>query len=753
MGSTSAFLLHITDAHLSGDLISQNDVDIKLPLEAIEPTQRRKIFEDSLAAVAAFLKENKQKLTATLIGGDISQGGMKPGHEQMQSLLSRRLKACGWTPSNTIVVPGNHDVRLGSKPGSKERYAEFLAAWRGDQYVTPILDGVDGNARQMSAKALRYPQRFLFKAPIIGCEKSPLVVVPLNSSNWSHSPIKEGEKLRAIIDAGLARYKFRDDPERQRLSKILRSLLVHDAARVSTEQREALSQLLARVRDEIDEHAIVLVLTHHHLLPVGAFEEVKTFADMTNLGEVRQFLADKRIDIVVHGHKHTESTYRDFVPSDRGEVGEEHEMLVISGGSNESLSDKTVSPCRLIQIDNLPYSPTVTVRPIHLPRRGGHAQPEWVMTGRKYPLRLDQKSPSSPLVLSATNVDALYQRAQQVVSNSSVQNGGRTLVCHLDISNDANSQTGPLPFPRTYESRIDELPGWLDKVVRWWQLPASKSEDRVPYIHGVRLYRYHGFIDQVRRIIKVLKTKSGKETHAAGGSMADAVALLLDLNRDFNKDENSGGYLAFCLVQFVYRTQHDKEFLDVIAYYRAQEFKYWWPVNVAELVYLLRQVTQELGHSVRPGCVTTVAPLAQISQSHQTPTRVAIPFIDQLVDHEPHRLAYTIDALLVPKKRRTQYHDQALEMWRICVTDIAISTKEHNGLGHPVAIVGIEFAIDCIQKSLHAKTERGKKVLSLFEQMKDKNAPFVKGMMTPMQFVDWSRQTRALLSKFEKLVG
>jgi hypothetical protein len=263
-----------------------------------------------------------------------------------------------------------------------------------------------------------------------GHDASPLVIVPINSANWSQVALDERPELQALINAGFEKLGDPTSAKNQRLRKLIESLLVHDIARVSTTQRDAISVLFKRTKKfdkiSLDDNTIRMVVMHHHLLPIGATEEVKTFESMINLGALRQFLATEGVNIVVHGHKHTEAMYADHVELPKNKANSE--ILVISGGSYKSEPDENI------------------------------------------------------------------------------------------------------------------------------------SQDRVPYIHGVRLYRYNGFLDQMRRITNLLDTHSGRISGASGSSMADAIAVLLDPLQDFEDVEvrTKRGYLAFCLLQFVHR----KGYLD-----------------------------------------------------------------------------------------------------------------------------------------------------------------------------------------------
>ena len=96
----------------------------------------------------------------------------------------------------------------------------------------------------------------------------------------------------------------------------------------------------------------------------------------------------------------------------------------------------------------------------------------------------------------------------------------------------------------------------------------------------------------------------------------------------------------FCLLQMFISddpsARHQK--LQCIAYFRKQEMRYWWPVNVAEIAALRDEVYKSVARTHKgliPGGITTVAAMAYSSSSCPT---VAVPFVDRLLDEAPDLL-------------------------------------------------------------------------------------------------------------------
>src|SRR5215470_8818068 len=272
------------------------------------------------------------------------------------------------------------------------------------QYITPLLEGVDGNGSVLiTAAQERYRRHTLVVEPMDGHNASPLVVVPINSANWSQVALDERPELQAVINAGFEKLGDPGSAKNQRLRKLIESLLVHDIARVSTVQRDAISVLFRRMEHldtiKLDDNTIRMVVLHHHLLPIGATEEVKTFESMINLGALRQFLANERVNIAVHGHKHTEAIYADRVELPRKDKPH-HEILVVSGGSYKSEPDENISPCRVMEIAGLPFDPEVIIHPVNVPLHGGIPNRHWVRDGNVRRVRACREAARGPIVVS-----------------------------------------------------------------------------------------------------------------------------------------------------------------------------------------------------------------------------------------------------------------------------------------------------------------------------------------------------------------
>src|SRR5690348_1327424 len=90
---------------------------------------------------------------------------------------------------------------------------------------------------------------------------------------------------------------------------------------------------------------------HRHLLRVSSKEVIKSLESLCNLGLVLQFLRDKGVSIVLHGHKHTEFSYMDFVSPYSASGGNPWPVRILSGASASSMDLERDDTVRLIELN------------------------------------------------------------------------------------------------------------------------------------------------------------------------------------------------------------------------------------------------------------------------------------------------------------------------------------------------------------------------------------------------------------------
>jgi 3',5'-cyclic AMP phosphodiesterase CpdA len=632
--------LHVTDPHIAESRTELPRDDFKKPnVRGIEQDTRENALERTFARLAEHLREAGRTLTGVLFTGDAQDRGRPGGHDAVREMLLYHFECLGVRTDNIVAVPGNHDVPKTSEPSTEERYRDFIAAWRAKGCITPWLDGVDDDPS---------PSKHFLAA-----DDHSWVIFPMNSCNWAHAPLELEDPLRTVWKQILDKFAQSDPKEQAKLETQLNDLVRYDMARVSPEQLEFLRKTIREIVRPDHGVQIRVALIHHHLRAPSVREEIKSGgADFTNLQMLRAFLGERQINIVLHGHKHEAAAYFDYI--DHPFTGKTHRTLIIAGATfGPGHEDDAV---RLVTLEGIPSTPEVRIEPVSLPRAGFDAR-VGSPTIRKL-WNADEFLPGAPVIVQGTDITQVHARACAVVRDRS---NGNTVIVHLDLPSSASI----IPAP----SGMDEA--WLKELVGWWQGPRSQLEHRIPYLHGVRLRRFGGKINQINRIVNLLRASNTTR----------ALAVLVDPFLDFGDGRSKEEFASFCIVQFRKR----ERFLDCVAYYRAQEFERWWPVNVAELRQLQAEIGQPL--SLSPGRITTIAADAR-TRASRSPTQVAMPIIDRWLDQAPEKIHVLANALVAGSADAPE--KSIATDWIHSLEDQLAAAKEFNEDGIPVAIEGLE---------------------------------------------------------------
>lgn len=709
--------LHISDPHFSKSGNPLGDQDFKNPLQSTSPRTREDSFERTLGELIK--SEDDQKISAILLTGDYDYRGAAGGMVVLRDMLAKNFSVGECPP--IVAIPGNHDISRGSDPGSPERYKTFVESWRlsGLTVTTPFLDGID----DIGDIASTWERHCL----ISSAHDKKYIIVPVNSCNWSQSKMKERsdynsefwEKTKAAISASDSTLGAALDVELQKFSSV-------DAALISDNQFTALKEIISNAEQAVGANAIKIALIHHHLLPVNTREEHKIYGDIINLGKLRQFLRQHGFHVLLHGHKHSNAVYVDHIYEENSTSLDAHELLVVSGGTIDSSG---TAACRLVDLEGLPHAPRCKISTVALIPAGGKLT---TSTISEFASRNLWKSTAikPPYMISGTGIDQVYERACQVFEECKTLN--RPLICHIEF-NPTETFGTPVPPPERYpvQGKTDggnvDLVQWFKETVKWWQLPISKIEARIPYIHGTRLFRFGGAIDQVERIVKLLHKSR---------ATSKAVAVLLDPIRDFKADPSKDPerFASFCLVQF----KVHNDVLECIAYYRAQEFRKWWPINVAELRKLQIEIGKKLQPNVTIGGITTIAGDARI-EDNVSPTQVAVPLIDQWLDSYPQKIAAMAHAVLWPKHAgpsKPNYQDD----WNKCFDDILIPTQSFTSEGIPVAIEGLDHLLMCLVEFADNSNSLHNDLTAQVADLLKANEVFSNGKKDSQSFDSWSQQ-------------
>lgn len=651
----SPLFLHITDAHVTGVGTELRRDDLKVKVAGIEHTTREASLELLFSRLAEHLQSQNRTLDGVIFTGDAADRGKLSGHEALLTFILDHLGPVGVTPAQIVATPGNHDVPRGTPPGSAERYEAFVAAWRKAGCVTPWLDGID-TPTVTNPGAHR----------LVDAEHR-WALFPINSANWSHVQSDLPPELEAVW-SDIPSLVAKGDPKlAETLKAQLNDIIRHDMARVSEEQLEALRQVVASTPQPTNGNQLRIAAIHHHLRSPSLREEVKAFADFTNLELLRRALRDRDIRVVLHGHKHVHAAQTELVYNAAGK--DPSRLLVLSGATFDAHQE--ADAVRLLELNGLPWTPAIHLSRLALLRKGTEARYD---DGEDFPLWEHDGTGSGSIVVHGSDLDTVYHRVRSAADGGAK---GNTLVVDLDLPADAKaSMPSDYPFPNALDQ--DSGPLWFNELAEWWQARHSRLEQRVPYHHGSRLYRYGGVFDQVARVAELLRRKPSSR----------AVAILIDPMRDFTPSgSDDEDFASFCLVQFRKRETGSASFVDVIGYYRAQEFARWWPINIAELRGLQLEVIRDT--NAKPGRITTMT--AEARAFGRSPTEVSVPVIDRWLDQHPGRL-FLLATYLSGRQGESEEPNRAdvVRSWVQSLEDFEQATQDYNPDGVPFAIEGLE---------------------------------------------------------------
>ena len=716
--------LHLTDTHVSSDGVPFAWDDQKVAIPGNPPPTREEVLTLLLQRLAERLASQNRVLDGVLFSGDAQSRGAPGGHELVLDLVLEHLKPFGITPDRIVATPGNHDVPRDSMPSSVERYQDFVRAWRDRGCVVPWLDGID--SMPLSAATERHR--------LVAADQT-WAIFPVNTSNWSHvtstlpKPLSDvWEKIPDLVAGG-------DAAKATALREQLQALARYDMARVSKQQLEVLRSLVAATPQPEEGRQLRIAVMHHHLRAPSLREELKPFADISNLEQVRAFLKGSGIGLALHGHKHEHAAYFDHIYGPDGE--DLHRTLVISGATFEV--GREADAARLITVTGLPHVPEVMIEPLSLPRAGAPSRVHPQLRRRLWASHAASAeavviAPGAPITVEGSDLDEVYERAR-VIARDDGRRG--MLIVHLDLPDDDEA----LPLPRRYDTQDavagTERAAWLRELVGWWQLDRTQLEKRIPYLHGARLRRFGGKINQIERIIRLLRTKESTR----------AIAVLIDPFRDFTPDGTSEEFASFSLVEFRRRdSAAGRIVVDAIAFYRAQEFERWWPINVAELRTLQREICEELGY--KPGRITTIA--ADARTISRSPTQVAMPIVDRWLDQAPARLHLLADALV---HQRIQGHEQseAVGNWHRSLGELRAATNAFNTDGIPVAIEGLATLAAYLEATALETDEPLRALARALADLAHLNASFEASQRGKADFDRWSPVAQTLLTTLERL--
>ncbi len=636
-----SLILHLSDLHLGP---VEGDVALgDYKSEIVSLTER------TLQKLNDHLKQKTEHLDAIVITGDITVKGHEEGFKKLEELLAC-LNDVRPPANQIVVVPGNHDVAWAPPDEPAVRYQQFLTYVWNKGYTTPLLEGIDLNGTK--------PSRYALKSHFLLGPTGEWAILPINSANYCGKlePIgsiseDNWEKIPStLVGAGM-------DLIEAEVQDTLKKLRLHDIARISKHQFSAIEWLAAEIRASIDggkPKPLVIAVLHHHLLPVSDAEEFKSYESITNLGHLRHVLRRNDISVVLHGHKHIEYAYYDHIY----EFPEAHfdkvfRTLVIAGATVGAQTFAQNQVCRLVEIAGSHLAPTVAVTQVPATSPGIPLQ---LSQTKVFPVW--QRSGSPTLAGSAVNVieggtvEEAYDRLMAVFSASpSKDSGVFNLVCRVDRA--MHPVRMPAFYPPIPGVDADKRAQWFTERVEWWQKQEFKRLRREHCLnHGNRIYSYDVSVNQLESVIEILKAKP---------KSSRAVVTLIKPH--FGDLKAEAKFPCFCFVHFAIREDRNQLALELIAYFRKQEMRFWWPVNVAELAYLQLQVFESVENRVsdREKKKLVMGPIITITAEARVEDKIPnilVPALDYDLEENPKKLWDMTYALFETRIRTGRKYDE-----------------------------------------------------------------------------------------------
>jgi len=638
-------------------------------------------------------KLGERKFDAVVVSGDITVANAEDGYVELKSFLTSLGSCLPDQKEAIVVVPGNHDVAWTTPPGSADRYKHFLRYVRdGLQATTPPLEGIDDAFLDGRG------------APTVShywCNSEEgWAIIPLNSSNYCGS----WASLSKISDIDYAAFvkqaaTITNGPE---ILEQIDRLRLFDMARVSRQQLKAFGTLASQAETALNRAGatpLLIATLHHQLLPVSTGEEIKPFEGLTNLGQVRQAFADKKINLVLHGHKHTSTAYWDRQEAPR-EAG--HDMLVLSGPTIGGVGYDKKNPCRIVEITPVPggHEIEVTTTPEFLSRSRDPGFTTRFFQGARFVVP-PAEAPTA--TLSARTFDEAYALLHALpLFLPDGPRAANNLIVHIAQAVSVTDKA-PTGYPTKVVDDPRNLDQWFKQVAQWWQQELSELPSDLYFTHGMRICRYNGSQNQLNYVAKVL--------NGADQANGRAVICLVNPETDFYHGTTkriAGWFPAFAMAQFyVTLDAQARRFLNIVGFFRKQEMRYWWAINVRELKHMVQEISTRAQFDGL-GSITTIATVAIVGEAKP---RVAVPLIDRWYDQDKKQIGNIVYAFVRACSAPGTVPDagQQLKRW----TEVLNDTKppDPGSAGRtdsvPLATRGLELAatlLSCLAK-YHQQTQ------------------------------------------------
>ncbi|MCW3017839.1 MAG: hypothetical protein JWN10_147, partial [Solirubrobacterales bacterium] len=486
------------------------------------------------------------------------------------------------------------------------------------------------------------------------------------------------------------------------LEETVRNLRSQDVARVSNRQMEALVRHLRNLKLQpppAGDTRVRIAVLHHQLLPVGTREEMKAFESLTNLGAVRALFRELDIDVVLHGHKHQGALYWDYVPGGHDLDAAPHRMLVVAAPADFQPGNVVA---RIVRVGPRAAARDVQVTNVLAPPTpGGQISFTPVTTARLWQPPTDG-APTDAMTIRGASVSDVYARLQSIFAERPRDKPLRDIICEVESPSDVGKVPADYPDP----DGVNDVQAWMDGLVDWWQKRDSRLLDWTTFNHGERIYRRWG--DQVAYTADALRAAAGD-----GQGTTRGLIVLFDQVKDTAPKEGGQepSFPSFVAAQLQLVREDGQTRLDCTGYFRKQDMRYWWPINVAELGEVQRRVIEKVDiEGVVPGRLRTITAFAQAQD--RLPA-VAVPAIDRAVDQAEDEL-WELAAGLAKRARAKGQKAELRALWEERLRELDPAGQD-TGARPRISVAGLGQVAQYLEWLDAADTPVGKSAARLAE--------------------------------------
>jgi len=260
------------------------------------------------------------KIASAIIAGDLTCYGSKVGFDKAESFLNNLCVSHDIAPESLTLVPGNHDIKFSDTPTQLDQpiSIEWTDAKSKKEFVTfyEKVCNVKPNEYLNCGRRL-----------ILG-NQLPIEIVGLNSNCLQQT----AEHFQGMGFVGL----------------------------------EQIQMVEEKLGWKNESYAYRILVLHHHVFPVEYIQEPKAnhmYSLSLDAGLLASFVERNKIDLVIHGHKHSSSFLEVGKKSHRSKDLSKFSILSLGSASSSDLIHGKANSVALLDFNKFGF---VTIKVIQI---------------------------------------------------------------------------------------------------------------------------------------------------------------------------------------------------------------------------------------------------------------------------------------------------------------------------------------------------------------------------------------------------